>query len=186
MQDVQRYDHNDWVIRLWSTDFGGRWAQPGFRWSMLFLMLLPLVGCGNRGASLEGFEAAYGEALQGGRTEELYDLLDTGSRRRIDKMLDTMRGFDHQAQNTVLQQLGSKASNMEDMSPQAFFGLWWNAILGGKQASVKIQQAEKGATSASMSITVQGRTQDIELIQESGRWVWRLPQGTSVGPKMPQ
>ncbi len=151
------------------------------------LMSLVLVGCGNQVVSLDGFETAYGQALEQGRPDELYDMLDSGSRRRIDKMLDTIRGFDKRAQDVVLQQLGAvKTSKMEDMSPQAFFGLWWNAILGGKRPTVKIQRPESGATSTWMSLTMDGRNQRLRLIQESGRWVWQLPQEsqTSAGPNL--
>ena len=151
-------------------------------------MSLMLIGCGNPVSSLEGFEAAYSQALEQGRSDELYGMLDSSSRRRIDKMLDTIRGFDSQAQSVVLQQLGAgQISNLEEMSPQAFFGLWWNAVLGGKQPIVEIQQPESGATSTWMSLSLEGRNQRMRLIQESGHWVWQLPQGikTSTGQGLP-
>ena len=143
-----------------------------------------LTACTDRTESLAGFEAAYEQALQQGRTDKLYLLLDSNSRRRVDTMLDTARGFDSEVQARILKQLGaSETVSLDQMQPPEFFALWWDSILQSKRPSVAIAESNGDATIAAwLVLKVDDREQRMALIQETGRWAWRLPESAKLLP----
>ena len=163
------------------------------RWVAITVLTLGLAACGDDdGSSRDVFEQGWHEAVNNRQPDQLYHLLDSVSRRKIDTMLETLRGFDKNRQRVVIDFLGGKRiSNLHEITPDEFFGLWWDKATNGKQPTMTIDAA--GDTQAGMTLRLGGKSQKILITRESGRWVWRLPaanfdlkrQATGKADKVP-
>ncbi len=154
-------------------------GSPGVRVPALgfaLVLTLTLAGCEDKGAqSLESFRAAWLEALSQDKPAALYALLDLRSRRHLALQLETLRGFDTVHQKAVLEHLGAgQLPDLQAMTTERYFELWWRKVLNGQAASAQVQPAD-GLT-AWVEVSAGGVTQKFQATRESGVWVWRLPE----------
>lgn len=135
--------------------------------------LLP-AGCQREGTTLESFKEQWYAAVNRREPEALYQLLDARSRRSLDEKLETLRGFDKEQQQVVINYLGGdRVGDLHQLSNERFFALWWRRVTDDQPPTMAIEAA--GTQAAYMVIALKGQSQRIELKQEGGRWVWVLP-----------
>jgi hypothetical protein len=143
--------------------------------AIVLLAALWLVGCGNEGETLGQFEQRWHEAVNNRNADTLFDLLDSGSQRRVRRELETLRGLDPQAQQAVINQLGGiRVQSLMELKPQDYFALLWRLATEDKRPTMKIEASDQ--SSAYMLLALEGRgRQRIRLVLQGGRWSWQLP-----------
>lgn len=142
----------------------------------IFALVLTLSGCGGgAGESLDSFTQRWYAAINQRHVEELYDMLDAASQRRIRHDLEVMRGLPAKEQQDAINQLGGmRVKSLLELTPQKYFALLWDRATAGKRPTMSIEA--RGGESAYMVLALEGgRPQRIRLALEGGRWVWALP-----------
>ena len=156
--------------------------------ALILVWVASFTGCGQGSDEpLDAFKQRWHHAASRQAHEELYDMLDSASKRRIGHDLEIMRGLDVSAQRAVLVQLGQhKIKTLKDLTPRHYFALLWQQATGGKQPKVDI--APNNLRLADMVMTFEnGKRLLIRLTIEGGVWVWGLPNpgGGSADEKEP-
>jgi hypothetical protein len=146
------------------------------RFLLLVLLASLLTGCGRGSETLDAFSARWHSAINAGKPEQLYDLLDAQSQRRIRTDLETMRGLSEPQQKAVIERLGGeKVKDLQHLSPQRYFGRLWDRTFEGRKPTMAIEA--RGGESAYMLVGLDGgRRERFRLMVEGGRWVWVLPE----------
>lgn len=143
---------------------------------LALLAPLALAGCGDDPlASIETFRQTWADAAEQRDGEKLFDLLDARSRQAIEAQLNRLRGLDRRSQKTVIDTLGGdRIRDLREMSPRRYFGLWWNKATDERVPTMTIEaEADESAT---MVLSLPGRSERFALRLERGRWTWALPE----------
>ncbi len=142
----------------------------------LLLLVLGLAACSEQaGDDLEQFRTRWLEAVNRRQHEQLYGMLDAGSKRKIDHQLELLRGLPAAQQRATLDQLGGqRVEHLHELPADRYFALLWAKALQGQRPTLVVEA--QGADAAYMELSVEGRTQRLRLLKEAGRWVWVLPE----------
>jgi len=155
-------------------------------WASLAIVAAALffAGCGEvSGPALERFAEQWRAAIDQRAPERLYPLLDAASRQDVRRELQILRGLSEQEQQRILDWLGGeRVASLKDMSPSGYFGRLWDRATQGVPPEMRIRA--EGERAAVMELSLGDAVQEIPLMVEGGRWVWKLPEGTSP-PSLP-
>jgi hypothetical protein len=143
---------------------------------ILICLVSLLAGCGGSSESLSGFEKRWHSAINSRQPEQLYDMLDAASQRRIREDLERMRGMSEAEQRLAIEQLGGeKVKSLQELSPRKYFARLWERVLEGRKPTMNIEAT--GGDTAYMQVALDGgRRERIRLMVEGGKWVWVLPE----------
>ena len=131
-------------------------------------------GCGEGDASIDTLENKWHQAMNNDRYEELFDLLDVDSRRRIGNELKELRGLEDEKGRYVIDQLGGeRIKSLDDLEPRQYFARQWHVAWKGRKPKMTIE--EHGGGNGYMRLSLDGRDLRVQLTVENDRWVWRLP-----------
>jgi len=149
---------------------------------LVFACLLP--GCEEDDQpSLDRFQQQWHEAVNQRQPHKLYEMMNAASRRHVEVELEQLRGLEPEHHSFLINQLGGeRIKNLHELTPDKYFGLWWRRVTDEQLPTMRIEAS--GPTAAYMLLTLNDKTQRIELMIEAGRWRWMLPEQNFAPKKL--
>ena len=133
--------------------------------------------------SLDRFQQQWHQAVNSRQPHKLYPMMNAASRRQIELTLEQLRGLEPEHHTFIINQLGGeRIKSLHELTPDKYFGLWWRRITDEQLPTMRIEAT--GDTAAYMLLTLNDKSQRIELMIEAGRWRWVLPKQHFPPPKI--